>query len=557
MSLTLRPEDFPNIDRKSFNVLAAGLEALVPSKEGACLWPKEYAEFTSECFYRFVQKLRTFDEASNSVRPFPDKKYIKRFGEELIKGYSTGTPVECEKSRRLVFSWTACAFDLWVMGLKGNVKGLIIAVTHEKAADFVWRIVHLYRDLQKTQKDWNLPPCQAYGSLARRMADAVTLANGSQMNKYYESTQGIQGSGFTLVHIEELSQFRNPSAVWSQAMFVTQGEAGSPGGFVYALTNVSTSQDHLINVKRGLKFQEVLEFDEHGKPRHSFKAVVQEGFIYLAVHYSADPAKDEAWAERRKKDVAPDEWEREMEGNELIYGGQAVYAGLWKRQYHGRPSCFKWVDDHFWIAGLDGGNTMNPAIVLLKVQLYPFQVRAEAEIFIEGGASMEQIVPLYIAKCQALGIDYRRVPMFADPALWARQGARGETSASVCTTAGIPIYKSTNDWMTRKGAVDWLLNQTYTRADNGIFACRFTVNGEGAPTLLKGFYGNYKYEEHSKSDIGAGQVLLKPLKNLFSHVHDALQYVAIAVKSRFENQGSPKPISYAPRKKVKDAFAEF
>jgi hypothetical protein len=550
--------DFPNIEKSTFFKLITNMEAMAPSDADRCLWPKGYNEFTAECCYKFIMELRTYDEASNSVRPFPTAPYIREYVEHLIEAYVLGLPFEVEKSRRLVFSWTACAFDLWLMGLKGNVKGLVIALTHEKASDFVWRILHLYRDLQKTRADWDLPDCRAFGSLARKMAESVVLSNGSQMGKYHESPQGIQGAGYTLVHIEELSQFRNPSSVWSQAMFITQGEAGGRGGFVHALTNVSTSQDHLINVKRGLKFQEVLEFDEKGRPGVPTKSVKLDGYVYYAVHYSADPAKDAKWVKGKKAEVSPDDWEREMEGNELIYGGQPVYAGVWKRQAHEYDPCFIWTEDHYWLAGLDGGNTMNPAIVLVRGQNYPFQVRTEAEIFVEGGSSMEQLLPLYIAKCVELGLNPLSLPMYADPALWARQGAKGESSADICSKYGIPIYRSTNDWLKRKGAVDWCLTQSYEKGPEKHLRYRMTINKATCPVLSKGFYGQYRYEEHARSDIGAGQVLLKPLKNMYSHLQDALQYACIEVRMRFDGYDKVRPTSWAPaRKGRKDAFDEF
>ncbi len=556
--MRLHPSDFPNIKKDQLLYIAAELEAMSPSQGGKCLWPTGYNEFTVDCCYRFIQELETFDEASNRNRPFPDAGYIREYISELITAYTSGTPIEVEKSRRLLFSWTACAFDLWFMGLNGNVKGLVIGTTHEKASDFVWRILHLYTGLKKRKREWDLPDCQAYGSISRRMAEAVVLANGSQMQKYYESPQGIQGSGFTLVHIEELSQFRNPSSVWSQAMFITQGEAGGRGGFVHALTNVSTSQDHLINVKRGLKFQEVLEFDEKGRPGVPTKSVKLDGYVYYAVHYSADPAKDAQWVKGKKAEVSPDGWEREMEGNELIYGGQPVYAGVWKRQAHEYDPCFIWTEDAYWLAGLDGGNTMNPAIVIVRGQNYPFQVRVEAEVFVEGGSSMEQLLPLYIAKCVELGLSPLSVPMYADPALWARQGAKGESSADICSKYGIPIYRSTNDWLKRKGAVDWCLTQNYEKGPEKHLRYRMTINKATCPVLSKGFYGQYRYEEHARSDIGAGQVLLKPLKNMYSHLQDALQYACIEVRNRYDGYDKVKPTSWAPaRKKTKDAFDEF
>jgi hypothetical protein len=62
-------------------------------------------------FYAFLTEcVWTKDEAASRVAPMPDYPFLKDFATDLI----THPKLLVEKSRRVLASWTACAFDVWV-----------------------------------------------------------------------------------------------------------------------------------------------------------------------------------------------------------------------------------------------------------------------------------------------------------------------------------------------------------------------------------------------------------------------------------------------------------
>jgi len=76
-------------------------------------------------------------------------------------------------------------------------------------------------------------------------------------------------------------------------------------------------------------------------------------------------------------------------------------------------------------------------------------------------------------------------------------------------------------WEARKGAVEYLLLKNASNKPGII------MNEAQSPILARGFKGGYMYPD------SAGEIeptKLRPLKNEYSHPHDALQYVCGAVK---------------------------
>lgn len=124
------------------------------------------------------------------------------------------------------------------MGLK-RAEGVIVHRTYDDASEHVWRIFHLYNDLRQRFPDWGLKPPTTYGSIADKKLDSCILPNGSKAECHFERPEGLQGSGFAFVTMEELALYRNPGAVWAQAGFVTQASAKARNGLRVAVTNAS------------------------------------------------------------------------------------------------------------------------------------------------------------------------------------------------------------------------------------------------------------------------------------------------------------------------------
>jgi hypothetical protein len=216
---------------------------LLPPRDPPPLWPDEYCRPDARSAWSFVVQLRTWNEAESATQPFPDRRYLRRIAREWVRCWRKGQPILIEKSRRLVTSWLLRALELWVLGLKRG-DGVIVHRTHSDAAEHVWRIWHLYDDLRKRNPDWGLLKPTPYGSLADKQLDSVVLPNGSRVEKHFEKPEGLQGSGYTFVTMEEISLYRRPGSIWAQARFVTQASAGSRNGLIVGVTNSSPNTDY-------------------------------------------------------------------------------------------------------------------------------------------------------------------------------------------------------------------------------------------------------------------------------------------------------------------------
>lgn len=213
------------------------------------LWPSDFRDGTGEQCYEFLKNLKTWDDAGQMIREFPDKQYLKEICHIWIDCRKTGQPLLIEKSRRLVTSWALRGIELYDIGLTRG-KGLITHTKREDAAEHVWRIWFLYDDLRTRMKSWDLPPIKTWGNEMSYMLDRLALPNGSSVRQYFEKPKGLQGTGFSWVCMEELSIYQNPSGMWDQVSKLVTGPPGFIRGLKVAVTNHNMS-DGWYKVKAG------------------------------------------------------------------------------------------------------------------------------------------------------------------------------------------------------------------------------------------------------------------------------------------------------------------
>jgi len=264
---------------------------------------------------------------------------------------------------------------------------------------------------------------------------------------------------------------------------------------------------------------------------------LDSGIRYLALHYTADDEKRGEWAKRMKKTGVPQrEWDREMELREDVWDGESVYA-----DYVDALHCPVSVRDQYlpivhgsmYFGGWDCGQTLSPAFVLLQVTPRPFQVHALLEVVSNGAMAMETFAPLV-----------QQVLMRWHPGLWSevshhgdatvtqRNGSNGDSASDVAVRHGVVIRPETNVWAPRMSAVTWLLTRSLGEDAPGFF-----LSGRGCPVLRTGFQGAYRFRPHAASQRdGAGTILQMPVKDEYSHVQDALQYAALAVRRWLEKK---------------------
>lgn len=278
------------------------------------------------------------------------------------------------------------------------------------------------------------------------------------------------------------------------------------------------------------------------------------GAAYLRVHYTADPTKrDPEWATRSRKEMGVRFWDQQMEMSEEIFEGEPVYPD-YNDDIHcpktpkGSPVCPRTgksiiVRDSMYVCGWDAGTTVQPAAVLLQITPAN-QVHAILEIVPDKSEPMSTFAPRVMMGIQKmLPHSWAKVHHVGDNTITSRAGATGDTARSVAkNVAAIDIVPISNIWQPRISAVTRLLTERIDENTPG-----FLVFGAQCRLLRKGFAGAYKYEQSSRGDEqGAGRILQSPLKNTYSHVHDAMQYAAIKAWELIERGGK----TFESRKKI-------
>jgi hypothetical protein len=265
---------------------------------------------------------------------------------------------------------------------------------------------------------------------------------------------------------------------------------------------------------------------------------LESGVRFMRVHYSADPEKDQEWAAtERRKEADPRNWDTQMEMRRIITDGIPVYS-RYSDAVHcpesGSRQYFELVPGSIYLGGWDAGQTLSPAFVLLEWQTNPVKVRALLEVT-GAGLSMEEFAPMVTEKITGVYPEIiKLIRHFGDPTIQTRSGSDKATAQQVARKYDFEIKASTNVWDKRKSAVDHLL------LHDGLFE----VNRFGCPVLHRGFLGMYKFEASARGEgSGAGQVLMTPLKNQYSHIQDALQYPAMEIFDALVPGGQRKWVS--------------
>lgn len=241
--------------------------------------------------------------------------------------------------------------------------------------------------------------------------------------------------------------------------------------------------------------------------------------------YAVDPAHDNY--DNLAKDYYPNTLEGKTEDFIRVYlrsrygrslGGLPVYDKTFRQDRHVAKSPLVAIrsDSYPLCIGLDFGRT--PAAII--TQLTPRgRVNILSEVVGENMGIQTFIRTLLRPHLfeRYAGIPYYVAP---DPAGWAKTQV-GETSpVDILKAEGFKVVKpATNNPALRIEAVETLLTQS---ADT---EARVQID-KGCTTLIQGFRGGYKWKTDKAGEVTASK---EPVKNSFSHPHDALQYAACII----------------------------
>lgn len=198
--------------------------------------------------------------------------------------------------------------------------------------------------------------------------------------------------------------------------------------------------------------------------------------------------------------------------------GQAVYRAVWDHTRHIKDELFPNPMMPL-VLGMDFGRT--PCAVITQQDVKGRLLCLE-EVTSEDMGLHKFLHTLLIPRLNEKYADHR-VFVMADPAGVAKGQYNEDSAFSVLKEAGLNALPApTNDPERRIRAVEKRLLQ------NAGDSADFLLDADKCPTLLEGFVRGYRYKK--KKD---GTLTPAPEKNEFSHIHDALQYAALAHQGNF------------------------
>lgn len=185
------------------------------------------------------------------------------------------------------------------------------------------------------------------------------------------------------------------------------------------------------------------------------------------------------------------------------------------------------------VIGLDFGRT--PAAVL-KQRDWKGRVLALDEVIAENmglTTFLERKLIPFVSKPK-----YRDCAFVVcgDPAGWARSQFREENAGKILTAAGFTENgpAPTNEIDKRLNAVERLLLQQ-------VEGKAMYLVSPTCPVLLQGFRGKYRYKVHKN-----GLAEAYPLKDKYSHPHDANQYADLVINAGLTGVRRPRAVPEVP-----------
>lgn len=240
-------------------------------------------------------------------------------------------------------------------------------------------------------------------------------------------------------------------------------------------------------------------------------------FTVIRLHRTADPFKrTKEWEEKTRAGMDTANWLREYELVWEALNGRAVYQDEWSHEFHVSKSPLGWNPNLAIGRGWDFG--LYPACIF--GQLFP-----HSRLIILREAIGENIdTERFMYEIDRLSNEWfpgAKFVEFVDPTGKNRVGTDGRTYTQLLAKKPLrakKIYLGAYAPAARRTAVIDFLKE----------------NVKGLPALLvdpscemlaKGFNGGYMYAYHKGTLRGV------PEKNIFSHIHDALQYLCSKVKT--------------------------
>ncbi len=471
-------------------------------------------EFLRDCVY-------TLDPVNQDrpIKPFPSHLAYLEF---LCRLWQRKRQIAIPKSRRMVCSWGFISLYMWDTMFHAGRHNAFVSKKEDDAGDLVSRAEFIFNKIP----DWRIPKALLPKLKNGKMSKQPPLMEFEELNSKLQGfpQRADQMRQFTLSGIlgDECAFWEQAQAFYSASKPTLDGggkmtliSSRSPGFFKKIVFDQLDALDLTFKenppapVKRPMEGVELWE-----NPRNRFCVV--------DLHYTANPEKrGETWKEAVRSSMPIRDFLMEYERSWQTFEGKPVYADF-NRTLHVSSGPVKVDPGIPLLLGWDFGLT--PACII--AQLVGRQLRIIRE-FVETNGSISKLAPvvqLYLQTHFLSWIHADNITHYIDPAGFQKAQTDERTCADVMRTvfgSNSRIQPGPVTWEARKKAVEDYLTKTFGEGPGLLVS-------EDCPILIEGFNGGYMYSDKALEIEPAS---IRPLKNKFSHPHDALQYLCAGATS--------------------------
>lgn len=432
-------------------------------------------------------------------------------------------------------SWTCIPLYLWdTIFHAGRFNGFV-SKKEDDAGELISRAEFIYRHIP----EWRIPK-----ELLPKIGGKGTMTKSPPVLEFPELNSKLQGFP---MGADQLRQFTLSGIFGDECAFWEDAEE------FYAATKPTLDGGGRMTLvsSRAPGFFKKIVFDRIDSPDYNFpeapagtlrkplegiecwKNPVNQFFV-IDLHYTANPAKrSREWLKGVSSSMPVRQFQREYEKSWQTFEGLPVFGDFDRTRHTGETEAELGLP---LLLGWDFGLT--PACVIGQL------VGGSLRILREITATNESLITFAPKVWQHLRTHYTQwthtdgmLLTFIDPAGFQRSQTDARTCAGILRECGFDRISAPvpdNDFEVRKNAVERLLIR-HTKTGPGLL-----IDSRYCPMLIEGFAGGYQYPPKA-IDIEPSK--LRPLKNSWSHVHDATQYLAAGAASalRKHNYDIPAP----------------
>ena len=482
--------------------------------------------FLTDCVYTLDQV-----DPIHPVKPFPAHwKYLEFFARIWTKYKCIAVP----KSRRMSMSWTCISLYLQDTILNPGRFNGFVSKKEDDAADLVERAEFIYRHIP----EWRIPRALLPKLRNDRMSKQPPTLDFLDVNS---KIQGFPMGADQLRQFTLSGLLGDECAFWEEAhKFYSGSKPTIDGGG--RMTLISSRSPGFF---KKIVFDQLdaidLNFPEIPPvpPKYPMQGIEiwqnpKNKFLIFDCHYTANEGKrSPEWRDAIKQSMPARDFAMEYEKSWHTYEGLPVYADF-SKQLHVSTTDLKPEPGLPLLLGWDFGLT--PACILAQLQetrLIIFKEYIGTNIGITRFS--EQVYNYIKTRYTTWTYNEDSILSFIDPAGFQRNQVDERTCSQALRDQGFKrIEPGPLDFESRKQAVEHFL----VRQTQGM-PC-LLLDHRNTPTLIDGFAGGYRFND---SELERQSNKLRPIKDRYSHPHDALQYLAGGAKQKLKtyNLTIPSP----------------